>query len=152
MRTLLVELRPSALTDVPLPDLLRQLAEASHGRTSTPVRVSVDGTGEPPAAVRVALYRIAQEALNNAVKYSQAEAVTINLRLTPEAARLSVVDNGRGFDPESVPPNHFGLKIMRERAEAAGARLSVYSEPGQGTQITASWAGPRPTGAGEGRT
>jgi signal transduction histidine kinase len=89
----------------------------------------------------VALYRIAQEALNNSVKYAHATSANINLRLSSASVRLSVIDNGAGFDPENVPPNHFGLRIMRERAEAIGARLSVYSEPGQGTQITVTWTG-----------
>jgi signal transduction histidine kinase/streptogramin lyase len=143
MRTLLVELRPSALTDVPLPDLLRQLAEATTGRARLPVQVSVDGEADLPADVRVAFYRITQEALNNAVKYSRAELVSINLRLTPELARLTIIDNGAGFDPAAVPPNHFGLRIMRERAEACGARISIYAEPNEGTQITVSYPAPK---------
>jgi signal transduction histidine kinase len=49
------------------------------------------------------------------------------------------VDNGVGFDPASVPPNHLGTKIMRERAEAIGAKYSLYSEPGEGTQISVTW-------------
>jgi PAS domain S-box-containing protein len=141
MRTLLVELRPSALTDIPLPDLLRQLGDATIGRARLPVQVTVDGDLDLPGDVQVALYRVAQEALNNAVKYARASSANINLRLSAASVRLSVIDNGIGFDPEAVPPNHFGLRIMRERAEAVGARLSVYSEPGQGTQITVSWTG-----------
>ena len=53
--------------------------------------------------------------------------------------RLSIADNGCGFDPAQVPPDHLGLKIMRERAEVIGAELSVYSEPGEGTQISVTW-------------
>ena len=141
MRTLLVELRPSALTDIPLPDLLRQLGDATIGRARLPVQVIVDGEADLPADVQVALYRIAQEALNNVVKYARASSANINLRLSGASVRLSVIDNGVGFDPDNIAPNHFGLRIMRERAEAVGARLSVYSEPGQGTQITVTWSG-----------
>ncbi len=139
MRTLLVELRPNALTDIPFPDLLRQLAEATIGRARLPVELRVDGTEALPPDVQVALYRIVQEALNNAVKYARASQVTINLRMGAGSARISIIDNGVGFVPEDVPANHFGLRIMRERAEAIGARVSVYSEPGQGTQISVGW-------------
>jgi PAS domain S-box-containing protein len=143
MRTLLFELRPNALTDIPLPDLLRQLAEATIGRSRLPVEFNFSGEGRLPADVQVALYRMVQEALNNAVKYARASQAAINLRLSPESARITIVDNGVGFDPDNIPSGHFGLKIMRERAEAVGARVSIYSEPGQGTQITLNWSAPK---------
>ncbi len=56
-----------------------------------------------------------------------------------QTVRLTVADNGAGFDPNTVTADHLGLKIMHERAEAIGARLSVYSEPGEGTQISVTW-------------
>jgi PAS domain S-box-containing protein len=140
MRTLLFELRPNALIDIPLPDLLRQLAEATIGRARLPVEFSASGEARLPADVQVALYRMVQEALNNVVKYARAHQAAINLRLGPDAVRITVVDDGVGFDPDNIPSGHFGLKIMRERAEAVGARVSIYSEPGQGTQITLNWA------------
>jgi signal transduction histidine kinase/streptogramin lyase len=136
MRTLLLELRPSALTDTALPDLLRQLTEAVVGRARIPVDLSIDGECCVDPEIQVAVYRIAQEALNNIVKYSRATQVSLTLRLRPDSLRLSVLDNGVGFNPENVPANHLGLRIMRERAEAIGARLSIYSEPGEGTQVT----------------
>ena len=139
MRTLLLELRPSALTDAALPDLLRQLSEAVIGRARLPIELVVDGECELPPEVQVAIYRIAQEALNNVVKYARASRVGINLRLQPGTVRLSIMDDGVGFDPAAVPPNHLGLRIMRERAEAIGARLSIYSEPGVGTQVAVNW-------------
>jgi signal transduction histidine kinase len=139
MRTLLVELRPSALTDISLPDLLRQLTEATIGRARLPVELRVDGETALSPDVQVALYRITQEALNNVVKYAKASQASVSLRMSPESVRVTVIDNGMGFEPENVAGNHFGLRIMRERAEAIGARVSVYSEPGQGTQISAVW-------------
>jgi len=139
MRTLLLELRPSALTDTALPNLMRQLSEAIIGRARLPIELVVDGECELPPEVQVALYRIAQEALNNVVKYARASQVGINLRLQPGSVRLSIMDDGVGFDPAAVPPNHLGLRIMRERAEAIGARLSIYSEPDVGTQVAVNW-------------
>lgn len=143
MRTLLFELRPNALVDIPLPELLRQLAEATIGRARLPVEFTSQGEGKLSGDVQVALYRMAQEALNNVVKYARASQAAINLRFSPESVRLSVIDDGVGFDPENIPSGHFGLKIMRERAEAIGARVSIYSEPDQGTQITITWTPPK---------
>lgn len=142
MRTLLLELRPSALTEARLEDLLRQLTEAIVGRARLPVQFTVDGQRQLPVEVKITFYRIAQEALNNVVKYARAGQVYINLRLQPETARLVISDDGGGFDPAKIKPTHLGLKIMRERAETIGARLAIHSEIGHGTIITVTWTDP----------
>ena len=98
----------------------------------------MEGNRKLPADVQVSLYRIAQEALNNVVKHAKATQAVVCLRLDEEV-RLSIEDNGCGFDPALVPPDHLGLRIMRERAALAGAELSIYSEPGEGTQISVTW-------------
>ena len=138
MRTLLVELRPNALVEIPLPDLLRQLCESLIGRARLPIQLSVEGQGRLPPDVQVSLYRITQEALNNVVKHSKATQAVVTLRLDG-AMHLSIEDNGCGFEIAKVAPDHLGLKIMSERADAIGAKLSVYSEPGEGTQISVAW-------------
>jgi nitrate/nitrite-specific signal transduction histidine kinase len=138
MRTLLVELRPNALVEIPLPDLLRQLCEALIGRTRLPIQLSIAGQQKLPADVQVGLYRITQEALNNIVKHSKATQAVVTLRLNG-SLHLSIADNGCGFEIAKVPPDHLGLKIMGERAKAIGAKLSIYSEPGDGTQISVTW-------------
>jgi len=137
MRTLLVELRPNALLEAPLPVLLRQLAESAVGRSNLQVQVQVEGQRKLPPEVQVALYRIVQEALNNSLKHSRATQALISLRLE-ERVSLVVIDNGAGFDPATVTADHLGLKIMRERAEAVGAKFSLYSEPGEGVQVSVS--------------
>jgi signal transduction histidine kinase len=136
MRTLLLELRPSALVEADLGDLLRQLAESITGRARIPVTVTLEGSCQEEPEVKVALYRVAQEALNNAAKHSEASRVQITLRCTSNLVELRVSDDGRGFDIESVPPDHLGLGIMQERAEAIGAKLSIQSQIGRGTEIT----------------
>ncbi|MBP7689529.1 MAG: PAS domain S-box protein [Thermoflexales bacterium] len=143
MRTLLVELRPNALVDVPLPDLLRQLTDSFIGRARLPVQLTVEGQRTLPADVQLALYRITQEALNNIVKHAGATQVLVTLLFSvSDAVRLSIVDNGAGFDPVTVLPDHLGTQIMRERAAAIGASYALYSAPGEGTQITITWAEP----------
>jgi nitrate/nitrite-specific signal transduction histidine kinase len=140
MRTLLLELRPSALEEVPLGDLLRQLSEAFTGRARIPVRLDVDVGVQVPSDVKVGLYRIAQEALNNIVKHADASQVTLKLKSQPEALELSIEDNGCGFDPADISSGHLGLKIMQERSGEIGAHLVVDSHAAAGTKIQARWA------------
>jgi signal transduction histidine kinase len=142
MRTLLLELRPAAVTQARLEDLVRQLIEAIVGRSRLPVQYHVDGQRPLPDDVKIAIYRIAQESLNNIVKYAKAHQVTVDLRQQPMGVRLTVGDDGVGFDLAAVGAGHFGQKIMRERAESIGARLSVHSEPGDGTVVTVIWMDP----------
>ena len=150
MRTLLLELRPSALVDAALDDLLRQLAESITGRARVPVALEMEGKCELPSEVKVAFYRIAQEALNNVAKHAGASQATVSLRyLSPHPSptrggegggvELRISDDGRGFDPSGVPPESLGLGIMRERAEAVGAALTVKSEIGRGTEVVVEW-------------
>ena len=142
MRPLLVELRPGALVDMPLPDLLRQLAEAtmSHGRLT--VEVLVSGERALPADVQVVLYRTAQEVLNNILKHARAQRAEVRLQCDADAVELRISDDGCGFDPADIPPGHFGVSIMRERAASIGATPVVESRPGAGTCITLSWPAP----------
>jgi signal transduction histidine kinase len=144
MRTLLVELRPGALVELPLGDLLRQLAEATAGRSRVEVTARVEGEQQRPLPpeVQVALYRIAQEALSNAVKHAQARHATLILhQWATGGLSLAVEDDGRGFDATSIPAGHLGVGIMRERAAAVGAGFSIESSPGQGTRVSVQWRG-----------
>lgn len=139
MRMLLVELRPTALTEVGLVDLLRQLTEAASGRAGFPVLYHVEGRCTLPPDVQVALYRVTQEALNNVLKHSGANEASVSLECMADSALLSISDNGAGFDPDSVSPKHLGLRIMQERAAGAGAAVSVISSEGHGTKVTVAW-------------
>ncbi len=139
MRTLLLELRPAALTQVRFEDLLKQLAEALIGRTRLPIQVKIDGERKLPPDVQVALYRIAQESLNNVVKYAQASQVDIHVIYSPTGVHLEIADNGIGFELEHGKPTSLGLRIMRERAEAIEAELNIESHPGHGTRVAATW-------------
>ncbi len=144
MRTLLLELRPAALVESNLADVLRQLAESVSGRSGIPVKVIQEGCAllELPERVHVALYRIAQEALNNVVKHAQARQVDVRLLCANKPAprvELSIADDGKGFDPAVIPPDHLGLGIIRERAESIGAMLRIDSAVGRGTTIEVTW-------------
>lgn len=155
MRTLLLELRPSAVVQARLEDLVRQLTEATVSRTRAAVQVKVEGQRPLPDDVKIALYRIAQESLNNIAKYAKASNIHVDLRQQPAGVRLTISDDGIGFDPDTVGAGHFGQKIMRERAESIGARLTVQSEVGHGTVVMVTWNDPEwqepPAGEGEER-
>ncbi|NDJ77156.1 MAG: GAF domain-containing protein, partial [Chloroflexi bacterium] len=125
MRILLLELRPEALVATALSDLLQQLAQATSSRATVPVSVDVVGTCDPPLESKVALYRIAQEALNNVVKHADAEMVHLSLNAAVDTITLTVADDGCGFNPESVSDERLGQRSMRERAAAIGAHLTV---------------------------
>ena len=143
MRTLLLELRPATLVEAPLEELLRHLAEATTGRARIPVTLKIEGHAVLPTEVKIAFYRIAQEALNNIAKHSGASsaALTLNVDGSDECREVSLTvrDDGRGFDPYAVTGEHLGLGIMRERADSICACLTVCSRVGDGTDISINW-------------
>jgi PAS domain S-box-containing protein len=144
MRTLLFELRPWTLETVGLSRLLEYLGNALTGRTRVPVEWDIRGEHELSADTSVALYRIAQEAFNNIAKHARPTRVRVTLRREAEQGILSIEDDGHGFDPASVGGDKMGLQIMRERAQAIGAKLTIESAPGRGAKVTVVW----PTGEG----
>jgi nitrate/nitrite-specific signal transduction histidine kinase len=146
MRTLLVELMPAALADAELRDLLRHLTEATIGRSRVAIDLDIQGDRPMSPEVKIAFYRIAQEALNNMAKHSGATHTMLSLKSTSEEVTLRIADNGRGFDPSTVPVEHLGLSIMQERAANIGAELTVDAAPGAGTEITLVWRAQEETG------
>jgi nitrate/nitrite-specific signal transduction histidine kinase len=139
MRTLLLELRPKALLEAPLPELLEQLSESTVGRARIPVELDIQGTCPIPDEPKVALYRIAQEALNNVIKHSKANRARIKLICHASKVFLSIHDDGSGFDPDEISSDHLGLSIMEERAEQTAIKLDIVTSPEHGTEVTAIW-------------
>jgi PAS domain S-box-containing protein len=139
MRTLLLELRPAALIEAEPAELFRHLVEAFNGRARIPVDFKMSGEGDLPPEVKVAFYRIAQEAMNNIAKHADASQVVLSVECEQDRISLSIKDDGRGFDMVSISHESLGLGIMKERAENIGAILSIYSEVEKGTQIAVAW-------------
>ena len=139
MRTLLLELLPDTLVKLSMGKLLRTLADASLSHSRVPVTLTIEGDCSLADDAKMALYRIAQEALNNIARHAEATEVQLGLMCDQDRVEITVCDNGRGFDPEAVPPGHLGLAIMRERAEKIGATLHLASNPGVGTEIVVTW-------------
>jgi ligand-binding sensor domain-containing protein/signal transduction histidine kinase len=139
MRTLLLELRPAALIEADLAELLRQLAESVIGRARIQVSVEADSECDLPPEVKIACYRIAQEALNNVAKHAGANQAWVSLSCLEEEVILRIKDDGCGFDPTNITPDQLGMGIMHERADDINAKLDVSSEIDQGTQIQVVW-------------
>jgi len=156
VRLVIYELRPTELEEEGLVGALYRRLEAVEQRAGVQTRLIVaDINGRPfpmpsvggeaiidfyrmPPPVEHGLYRITQEALNNALKHSGASKVSVTIRLGGSTLSIDIADNGRGvaLDPHQTDSNHgFGISGMRERAQQLGGRLSILSEPGAGTTV-----------------
>lgn len=143
LRRIIGGVRPAYLEDLGFLPALEMLVRRAARRTDAQVRVStLRPTRRLPPAVELAAYRIAQEALNNAIQHAQADHIDVRVDTSAEGLLLSVVDDGVGFDLPSHPDaltryGHFGIMGMRERATLLGGSLRVKTSPGEGTQVTA---------------
>jgi signal transduction histidine kinase len=135
MRALIFELRPGSLEKEGLVSALAKQAAALRARYKLEVQTKFCQEPTLPFEVKEALYRIAQEALNNTVKHAQASRVEIRLGDLAETVVLQIQDNGVGFDPHVEYPGHLGLHSMRERAARLGATLEIQSELGHGALV-----------------
>lgn len=134
-------LRADPLEDLGLALALQQLARSQAERAGAELILSVPKTGDlrgvlSPFAEQ-GLYRIANEALDNAVRHAQAKRLSLVLSQSPESVSLVISDDGVGFNPRAASSEgHYGLQGMRERAELIGARLQITSHPGTGSTVT----------------
>jgi signal transduction histidine kinase len=138
MRSLIYTLRPETLANEGLLAVLKRHIEALTLRKNIPIRFETALT-EPDTTldVKETLFRIATEALHNALNHSGASAISIALDATAAHIVLTVQDNGIGFDPNTRSADHFGLRTMRERAVECGGTLAIQTSPGEGVTITA---------------
>ena len=135
MRALIFELRPGNLEQDGLVRAIKTHTASLQGRIGLPVVVESSLDERLPLPVEETLYRIAQEALHNVVKHAGAHEVRLEIRRTPNAVRLRITDDGKGFDPSQVPDGHLGLAGMQARAARIGGTFSCRSEIGKGTTI-----------------
>lgn len=137
MRSLIFDLRPSALEDIGLVAALRRQIDRLHRPDGPELVLHATDERRPPAEVEQGLFRIAQEALRNAIKHAGARRIAVTLTMEPEWVTLCVTDDGRGFDPTSLPTNRraFGLIGMRERTELLNGSFEIVSRPGGGTWV-----------------
>lgn len=135
-RRSVLDLRAAPLEGRTLAQALGALAEEQSAQHGLAVSFSATGGSTPlPLRVEVGLYRIAQEALTNALRHSAATAISVALTTTPTAAQLVVEDDGQGFDVSEVRAARFGLVGMNERARLLGGTLQIASCPGAGVRL-----------------
>jgi len=137
MRALIFELRPDSLEREGLVAALTKQTAALQGRHNLEVHTEFPEEPALPIEVKEALYRIAQEALNNAIKHARARRVAVRLEGGARTILLEVQDDGLGFDPLAEYPGHLGLRTMQERTARLGGTLELESEPGRGTRLRA---------------
>jgi signal transduction histidine kinase len=140
IRDVMAELRPAVLDDFGLAAVLRWYADQFTKRTGVATTVIEEGPGRRlSSTVEHALFRMVQNALGNVAKHARADKALVTLRTAPRLTCLSVADNGCGFDPAALRQpalaHGWGLMIMRERAAAIGAQLTIESAPGHGTKV-----------------
>ena len=137
VRNFIFELRPMMLDDLGLAPTIRRYADAFKEQAGLDVSVTITGQErrlEP--YLEVMLFRAIQELLGNAARHSQASLVKVILDLGEDRVRVSVDDNGRGFDPDSVQQgNNLGLKLIRERTEMLGGTFEIDSAVGKGARV-----------------
>lgn len=139
MRALIFQLRPPGLSEQGLVAALQQHVAALGRREGLTMEFEVLGEERHARGAEQAIYRIAQEALNNVVKHAGACCVTVTLDLQPDRVALTVRDDGAGFELDVIDVasgRHLGLTSMRERAAELGGTIELRSQPGQGTSVT----------------
>jgi signal transduction histidine kinase len=104
--------------------------------------INIEGKYTLPGETQVAIYRIAQEVFNNIVKHANATCVDVNFVNRGNSVHLSISDNGKGFCPDELRKDRFGLKIIQERAESINAQVEFYSREFKGTIVTLDWPTP----------
>ncbi len=144
IRQIIFDMRPMSLDDLGLVAAVEQLIRQLHDRMMLEVKLSVDGEETAVAPhVKIGLFRIIQESLNNVYRHAGTKQATLRLLYTETAISVLVEDDGNGFDMEAEPQptpeepddGHFGFLGMKERAVIIGAQLTVTSAIGQGTKV-----------------
>lgn len=131
------QLYSSKLQYIGLKPALRELCRQFAAQHSTEISEMLEDVPDLPASLQLCLYRIAQEALNNVGKHSQARQVSIRLGIVSDMVILTIIDSGIGFE-SNARVEGLGIASMRERVRAAGGTLAITSTPGQGSRLSAT--------------
>ncbi len=140
MRSMLIELRADDLHRQTLKQLLVMLVEATRARSNALISIKRMDTIKLPGNIAMTFYRVAREAVNNAIVHAEASEINLSLIAGSGQVELHIEDDGYGFDPQAVGEGHLGIRIMQERAAMIGGKVEIVSEPGKGTKIVVSWS------------
>jgi signal transduction histidine kinase len=139
IRALIKDLHRSPLGRAGLKEALNSFAYETERDTGVQAKTALDPVEMAPP-VQLLCYHVAREAVNNAIKHAEASTITIRLERTADGARLTVADDGKGFDAEAgSPEGHYGLTMMKERAQVAGGEFTIRSTAGEGTTVIADF-------------
>jgi signal transduction histidine kinase len=143
LQGLITELRPSVLDELGVGPAIESLARRSSERFGVDIHADVDfgseqadGPNRLPADLEATIYRLVQEAMNNAIKHADPDRISVTVSRSEGAVEVIVVDDGSGFDPDTAERS-FGLVGMQERVSLVGGSLQIDSEPGKGTEVQA---------------
>lgn len=136
LNVLISEMRPAALEGKGLAAALREYVARWSQGAEVPADFHVQGEREVPLEIEQSLFRVAQEALANVARHSEANQAEVDLIYTADTLTLRVTDDGRGFDPSQGSGGGFGFQSMRERLVRLGGHVNAESAPGEGTRIT----------------
>jgi len=152
VREVIAGLRPSALNfglELAINDLVDRLTETNRTTTVISLEIVKKSDNPPlryPADVELQIYRIVQQACQNALQHASAGHIWVSGILEQERIQMSIIDDGRGFDINSVidfedllKRKQYGLVGMAERAALVGARLAIVSAPGAGSEVSVHW-------------
>jgi signal transduction histidine kinase len=137
MTGLVFQLRPASLESEGLVTTLRKHVEVARRALGVDITLDVAGERSLPLDVEAGIFRIVQEALNNAIKHAQAGSIDVSLAMDNGVVSVTVHDDGVGFDPRALPvrTKHLGLTSMEERAQGLDGNLDISSRPGEGTTV-----------------
>jgi signal transduction histidine kinase len=139
IRALIRDLHRSPLGRAGLSEALTSYGIETERDTGVHIRTAFEPVDMAPP-IQLLCYHVAREAVNNAIKHAEATTITIALERTPDGARLSVTDDGKGFDVDAgEPEGHYGLTMMKERAQVAGGDFTIRSRSGEGTTVIADF-------------
>jgi two-component system, NarL family, sensor kinase len=135
-RRSVLDLRAAPLEGRGLAEALEKHMSGLQQTSSPKLKFTATGFNRPlPVRLETGLYRIALEALANAIEHAHASQILVELATGPGEIRLTVSDNGQGFDPDQIPHGRYGLLGLNERARLLGGSLQIHSQPGAGTRV-----------------
>jgi two-component system NarL family sensor kinase len=138
-RLSVTDLRAAPLAGRNLPQALSELVAEKDVDQNTHIGLAVTGGSHPiPQRLEIGLYRIAQEAINNALVHANARHISLELAIAAQETRMAIKDDGLGFDPANIDEDRFGLTGMNERAKLLGGTLNILTTPGKGTWLEVS--------------
>lgn len=134
-RRSVMDLRAAPLEAASLPEAVQRLIDEMSSGVGVKGKLLVEGERPLPARLEMGIFRVTQEALTNVARHAAASRVIVKLAYSEESVCLTVADDGQGFDINAIPPGHYGLIGMNERAHLLGGTLILESCPGEGTRV-----------------